>query len=58
MLTELGFALAQGYHYSESHSVAALIDDLNEKQGRIGGGASRELGGAASSDAGGWIPLD
>ncbi len=58
VLTELGFALAQGYHYSESHSVAALIDDLNEKQGRIGGGASRELGGAASSDAGGWIPLD
>ncbi|CAM3125521.1 putative bifunctional diguanylate cyclase/phosphodiesterase [Skermania piniformis] len=29
VLTELGFALAQGHHYSESQPVSALLDDLS-----------------------------
>ncbi|MGW5308330.1 putative bifunctional diguanylate cyclase/phosphodiesterase [Nocardia thailandica] len=29
VLTELGFALAQGYHYSDSHPVSELLADLN-----------------------------
>ena len=42
VLTELGFALAQGYHYSDSHPVSELINDLNQGQGRIGGSVERE----------------
>ncbi|TLF78504.1 bifunctional diguanylate cyclase/phosphodiesterase [Nocardia cyriacigeorgica] len=49
VLTELGFALAQGYHYSDSHPVAELISDLNQNQGRVGPGAD--------ADRNGWVPL-
>ncbi|MCM6776883.1 bifunctional diguanylate cyclase/phosphodiesterase [Nocardia sp. CDC159] len=53
VLTELGFALAQGYHYSDSHPVSALISDLNESRGLVGAGApEREYSGN------GWIPMD
>lgn len=34
VLTDLGFALAQGYHYSGTQSVAQLINDLNDKGAR------------------------
>jgi len=54
VLTELGFALAQGYHYSDSHPVSELINDLNQGQGRIGGGADREDAVASN----GWVPLN
>ncbi|MGN2634888.1 putative bifunctional diguanylate cyclase/phosphodiesterase [Nocardia takedensis] len=58
VLTELGFALAQGYHYSDSHPVSALISDLNEGKGRVGTGAA---GGPMDEDArhaaNGWLPL-
>ncbi|MGW4632563.1 putative bifunctional diguanylate cyclase/phosphodiesterase [Nocardia sp. NPDC004415] len=47
VLTELGFALAQGYHYSDSHPVSELINDLNE-------GTSDD---DDSLSASGWIPL-
>jgi diguanylate cyclase (GGDEF)-like protein len=58
VLTELGFALAQGYHYSDSHPVADLINDLNERQGRVGPGLSdRELGDDDLHAANGWLPL-
>ncbi|WP_332838907.1 putative bifunctional diguanylate cyclase/phosphodiesterase [Nocardia bovistercoris] len=58
VLTELGFALAQGYHYSDSHPVSELISDLNEGQGRIGPGASeRGLDDDARHAANGWLPL-
>ncbi|KIA60708.1 hypothetical protein FG87_35325 [Nocardia vulneris] len=59
VLTELGFALAQGYHYSDSHPVAELISDLNENQGRVGPGThDRELGnGDSMHAANGWLPL-
>ncbi|WP_245545667.1 putative bifunctional diguanylate cyclase/phosphodiesterase [Nocardia higoensis] len=54
VLTELGFALAQGYHYSDSHPVSELINDLNQGQGRIGGSADREDAVASN----GWVPLN
>ncbi|MGY5277235.1 EAL domain-containing protein [Nocardia gipuzkoensis] len=58
VLTELGFALAQGYHYSDSHPVSELISDLNENQGRVGPGVTdRELGDGDSVAANGWVPL-
>ncbi|MCP2291272.1 diguanylate cyclase/phosphodiesterase [Nocardia amikacinitolerans] len=58
VLTELGFALAQGYHYSDSHPVAELINDLNEGQGRVGSGfAGREIGDDPMPAANGWLPL-
>ncbi|MEU4339674.1 bifunctional diguanylate cyclase/phosphodiesterase [Nocardia sp. NPDC023852] len=58
VLTELGFALAQGYHYSDSHPVSELISDLNEHQGRVGPGvADRELGDGDSVRANGWVPM-
>ncbi|RMI34440.1 phosphodiesterase [Nocardia stercoris] len=53
VLTELGFALAQGYHYSDSHPVAALINDLNEHRGLVGAGVPD-----ADFAAKGWIPMD
>ncbi|MFC4124043.1 putative bifunctional diguanylate cyclase/phosphodiesterase [Nocardia rhizosphaerae] len=49
VLTELGFALAQGYHYSDSHPVSELINDLNE-------GRSRRAEDDSLA-ANGWIPL-
>lgn len=52
VLTELGFALAQGYHYSDSHPVSELIDDLNERRGLVGAGADREF------STNGWVPVD
>ena len=53
VLTELGFALAQGYHYSDSHPVADLINDLNDQHGLVGAGApEREF------SSNGWIPMD
>ncbi|WP_233225382.1 bifunctional diguanylate cyclase/phosphodiesterase [Nocardia sp. MDA0666] len=53
VLTELGFALAQGYHYSDSHPVSELISDMNSSRGLVGAGATdRELA------AKGWVPLD
>ncbi|WP_324192516.1 putative bifunctional diguanylate cyclase/phosphodiesterase [Nocardia transvalensis] len=53
VLTELGFALAQGYHYSDSHPVSELISDLNDRRGLVGAGApDRDFA------ANGWIPLD
>ncbi|MGQ4598805.1 EAL domain-containing protein [Nocardia sp. R6R-6] len=58
VLTELGFALAQGYHYSDSHPVSELISDLNENHGRVGIDATeRELGDGDSVHANGWVPL-
>ncbi|WP_245649569.1 putative bifunctional diguanylate cyclase/phosphodiesterase [Nocardia shimofusensis] len=54
VLTELGFALAQGYHYSDSHPVSELINDLNHGQGRIGGAMDREDAVASN----GWVPLN
>ncbi|MFJ2665903.1 putative bifunctional diguanylate cyclase/phosphodiesterase [Nocardia fluminea] len=52
VLTELGFALAQGYHYSDSHPVSELINDLND---------GRRLASTTDEDdslaANGWIPL-
>lgn len=58
VLTELGFALAQGYHYSDSHPVSELISDLNEHHGRVGPGvADRELGDGDSIRANGWVPM-
>lgn len=58
VLTELGFALAQGYHYSDSHPVSALISDLNEGQGRVGPGVpDRELDDDSRHAANGWLPL-
>lgn len=53
VLTELGFALAQGYHYSDSHPVADLISDLNEGQGRVG----PMTDGDPMSATNGWLPL-
>ncbi|AYF74738.1 bifunctional diguanylate cyclase/phosphodiesterase [Nocardia yunnanensis] len=53
VLTELGFALAQGYHYSDSHPVSELINDLNERHGLVGAGVAE---GEPSTN--GWIPLD
>ncbi|WP_324194121.1 putative bifunctional diguanylate cyclase/phosphodiesterase [Nocardia blacklockiae] len=52
VLTELGFALAQGYHYSDSHPVAELIDDLNDRHGLVGAAADREF------STNGWVPVD
>lgn len=52
VLTELGFALAQGYHYSDSHPVSELINDLNDGQGRPGSTDDDD-----SLSASGWIPL-
>ncbi|MFJ9364204.1 putative bifunctional diguanylate cyclase/phosphodiesterase [Nocardia sp. NPDC101769] len=53
VLTELGFALAQGYHYSDSHPVSELINDLNDRHGLVGASVSE---GEPSTN--GWIPLD
>ncbi|MFC9893155.1 putative bifunctional diguanylate cyclase/phosphodiesterase [Nocardia sp. NPDC127579] len=53
VLTELGFALAQGYHYSDSHPVAELISDLNEGQGRVGPVADDD----PMASTNGWLPL-
>ncbi|WP_245719903.1 putative bifunctional diguanylate cyclase/phosphodiesterase [Nocardia uniformis] len=50
VLTELGFALAQGYHYSDSQPVTELINDLNERSGLVG--ASSE------PSTNGWIPVE
>jgi diguanylate cyclase len=50
VLTELGFALAQGYHYSDSHPVSELINDLNDAR-------PRPTGTDDSVAANGWIPL-
>ncbi|MGS2807875.1 putative bifunctional diguanylate cyclase/phosphodiesterase [Nocardia sp. MW-W600-9] len=52
VLTELGFALAQGYHYSDSHPVSELINDLNDAQARPGTTDDDD-----SLSASGWIPL-
>jgi diguanylate cyclase (GGDEF)-like protein len=53
VLTELGFALAQGYHYSDSQPVSELIGDLNDHCGLVGAGVpEREF------SANGWIPMD
>ncbi|MGX1804728.1 EAL domain-containing protein [Nocardia sp. NPDC055321] len=53
VLTELGFALAQGYHYGDSHPVSELISDLNERPGLVGAARTeREV------DTNGWIPID
>lgn len=49
VLTELGFALAQGYHYSDSQPVAELINDLNERSGLVGAGVE---------PGNGWVPVD
>ncbi len=58
VLTELGFALAQGYHYSDSHPVSELISDLNERRGRIGPGTSdSHRDDDARHAANGWLPL-
>ncbi|MET8429685.1 bifunctional diguanylate cyclase/phosphodiesterase [Nocardia sp. NPDC004860] len=53
VLTELGFALAQGYHYSDSHPVSELINDLNDRHGLVGAAVSE---GEPSTN--GWVPLD
>ncbi|MFE4457724.1 putative bifunctional diguanylate cyclase/phosphodiesterase [Nocardia tengchongensis] len=53
VLTELGFALAQGYHYNDSHPVTELINDLNDRPGLVGASVSE---GEPSTN--GWIPLD
>ncbi|MEU8895132.1 EAL domain-containing protein [Nocardia sp. NPDC048505] len=53
VLTELGFALAQGYHYSDSHPVAELISDLNEGQGRVGPMTDDD----PMASTNGWLPL-
>ncbi|MTE12011.1 EAL domain-containing protein [Nocardia sp. CT2-14] len=53
VLTELGFALAQGYHYSDSHPVSELINDLNDRHGVVGAALSEN-----EPPAHGWIPLD
>jgi len=58
VLTELGFALAQGYHYSDSHPVSELINDLNQGQGRIGGGADRAEEDQDAVASNGWVPLN
>ncbi len=52
VLTELGFALAQGYHYSDSHPVSELINDLNEGNPQAGTSDDDD-----SLSASGWIPL-
>ncbi|WP_336084716.1 putative bifunctional diguanylate cyclase/phosphodiesterase [Nocardia sp. SSK8] len=52
VLTELGFALAQGYHYSDSHPVSELINDLNEGNPPVGSSDDDD-----SLSASGWIPL-
>ncbi|NKY49941.1 EAL domain-containing protein [Nocardia vermiculata] len=52
VLTELGFALAQGYHYSDSHPVSELISGLNDRPGLVGAAAEREFA------AKGWVPVD
>jgi diguanylate cyclase (GGDEF)-like protein len=33
VLTDLGFALAQGYHYSGTQTMQELLDELNEQRG-------------------------
>lgn len=53
VLTELGFALAQGYHYSDSHPVADLINDMNRG---LGTADTRALGIGAEAQNG-WVPL-
>ncbi|MGW0250711.1 putative bifunctional diguanylate cyclase/phosphodiesterase [Nocardia goodfellowii] len=57
VLTELGFALAQGYHYSDSHPVSELISDLNEGHGRVGPHADRDPDADPMASANGWLPL-
>ncbi len=53
VLTELGFALAQGYHYSDSHPVSELINDLNDRHGLVGAAL-----GEHEPNTNGWIPMD
>ncbi|WP_405134050.1 putative bifunctional diguanylate cyclase/phosphodiesterase [Nocardia sp. NBC_01388] len=53
VLTELGFALAQGYHYSDSHPVSELINDLNDRHGLVGATVPDH-----EPNTNGWIPLD
>ncbi|WP_460721535.1 putative bifunctional diguanylate cyclase/phosphodiesterase [Nocardia heshunensis] len=53
VLTELGFALAQGYHYSDSHPVSELINDLNDRHGLVGAAISD-----GEPNTNGWIPMD
>ncbi|MFB8009493.1 putative bifunctional diguanylate cyclase/phosphodiesterase [Nocardia sp. NPDC056000] len=53
VLTELGFALAQGYHYSDSHPVSELINDLNDRHGLVGVGRTEH-----EVNTNGWIPVD
>ncbi len=53
VLTELGFALAQGYHYSDSHPVSELINDLNDRHGLVGAALSDH-----EPNTNGWIPID
>lgn len=55
VLTELGFTLAQGFHYSDSHPVDALIRDLNQKQGQQ---PAAVPGNGTVAEAGRWVPLD
>ncbi|WP_309234661.1 EAL domain-containing protein [Nocardia sp. XZ_19_385] len=57
VLTELGFALAQGYHYSDSHPVAELISDLNDGKGRVGPLADRDPDADPMPSTNGWLPL-
>ncbi|UGT59367.1 putative bifunctional diguanylate cyclase/phosphodiesterase [Nocardia asteroides] len=60
VLTELGFALAQGYHYSDSHPVAELITDLNGGRGEL---TAEPVAPPRTGDddthetADGWLPL-
>ncbi|WP_405487598.1 putative bifunctional diguanylate cyclase/phosphodiesterase [Nocardia sp. NBC_00511] len=53
VLTELGFALAQGYHYSDSHPVSELINDLNDRHGLVGAAVADH-----EPNTNGWIPID
>ncbi len=53
VLTELGFALAQGYHYSDSHPVSELINDLNDRHGLVGAGLKDH-----EVNTNGWIPVE
>ncbi|MFC8047700.1 putative bifunctional diguanylate cyclase/phosphodiesterase [Nocardia sp. NPDC057353] len=61
VLTELGFALAQGYHYSDSHPVAELITDLNSGRPELTAEPSAPPPRTGDDDthetADGWLPL-
>ncbi|WP_231390201.1 bifunctional diguanylate cyclase/phosphodiesterase [Nocardia sp. CNY236] len=58
VLTELGFALAQGYHYSDSHPVSELISDLDATEERADPSVTDTATAPGDSvEANGWVPL-